>query len=251
MGELLTLRLEEKDKNALALASNLSELPISKVIIPFIEEGTRISLGSILLFHIDRSKVFNKRDLSNFTTMIMEPTRTGEGMIRRSPDEVRNLSPRVVWDFFDLISEARIVKRLEEVMEEISIGMDPSYVTPYFLRTLCFKMGEEYLSSGGSLERLDYQLASEIFYSTMLSDFYRYNAQGTERALTSQLYTHQGMMKDLSKEMVDRYFERTRQRKFQAIEMAAPAKKRGRPPKKNRKSRPPAKVVAKEISSKR
>jgi hypothetical protein len=112
-------------------------------------------------------------------------------------------------------------------------------------------MGEEYLSSGGSMERLDYQLASEVFYSTMLSDFYRYNAQGTERALTSQLYTHQGMMKELSKEMVDRYFERTRQRKFQAIEMASPAKKRGRPPKKKRKSLPPAKVVAKEISGKR
>ncbi len=243
--------MEEKDKKALALSSNLSELPISRVISPFIEEGIRISLGSILLFHIDRSKVFDRRDLSNFTVMILEPTRTGEGMIRRGPDEVRKISPRVVWDFFDLLAEGRVLKRLEEVMDDVKIGMDPSYVTPSFLRTLCYKLGEDYLSSGGSMERLDYQLASEIFYSSMLEDFYRYNALGTERALSSQLYTHQGLMKELSREMVDRYFERTRQRKFQAIELASPPKTRGRPPKKRIKALPPGKVVAKEMTDDR
>jgi hypothetical protein len=215
---------------------------------PFIDEGIRISLGSILLFHTDRSKVFDRRDLSGFTGMMLDPTRSGEGIIRRTPEEVRKISPRVVWDFFDLLAQGKIPKRLEEAMDDVSIGMDPSYVTPAFLRTLCYKMGEDYLAGGGSMERLDYQLASEIFFSNMLESYFRYNAQGTERALSTQMYTHQSLFKEVSREMVDRYFERTRQRKFQAIEMASSPKKRGRPPKKKRKALPPGRVVAKEIS---
>ncbi|MGA1872112.1 MAG: hypothetical protein ACMUHY_00435 [Thermoplasmatota archaeon] len=53
MTGLLTLRLPENEKEALALSSQLSGMPISKVIMPFISEGTKVSLGASLLFRID------------------------------------------------------------------------------------------------------------------------------------------------------------------------------------------------------
>ena len=83
MGDLLTIRLDEREKDALALSSKLSEIPISKIIMPYITEGTKISLGGVLLFLIDRSITFDRRSFDVFTSMMIEPTRTGSASRRR------------------------------------------------------------------------------------------------------------------------------------------------------------------------
>jgi hypothetical protein len=249
MGDLLTLRLDEKDKKALAFSSMLSEMPISKVITPFINEGTNISLGGILLYHIDRAGTFDRRTFENFTSMMIEPTRSGTYSVPpRGIEEVQRSSPRVIRDFFEIASEMKVVERMNSTFDEVKVTMDTSFITPPFLRTLCYSLGEDYIRSGASLERLDYQLCLELFFGKMLEFFYHHNATGTVRALSSELYMHQTMLRELSIEMTNRYTERSRTRKFEAIEVASVSPKRGRPPvKKKRRSGQNRKVLVEEI----
>ncbi len=242
MGDLLTIRLDEREKDALALSSKLSEIPISKIIMPHLMEGTKISLGAVLLILIDRSTTFDKRSFGVFTSLMIEPTRTGPSTsIQKTPSQVRQSSPKVIWDFFEVLHDMEVLIKLNSTLEEVTLKMDTSYITPSYLKTLCYRIGEDYIRSGGNLERLDYQLASDLFFNEMLQGFYHNNATGTARSLSSELYTHQGLFKDLSKDMVNRYTEKTRTRKFQAIEVE-PKKKRGRPKKK--RSKP---LIAEEI----
>ena len=46
MSDLLTLRVPGNEKEALAFSSHLSGMPISKVIMPFLTEGAKVSLGA-------------------------------------------------------------------------------------------------------------------------------------------------------------------------------------------------------------
>ncbi len=248
MGDLLTLRMEEKDKRALALSSTLSEMPISKVIMPYLNEGINTSLGGILLFHIDRSMTFDKRSFNNFTSILIEPTRTGAAQTpARGPEDVERTSPRVIWDFFDILSELKVIEKLNNTFEAVTLSMDTSFVTPAFLRALCFRLGEAYIRSGGNLERLDYQLSNELFFKMMLDEFYQFNATGTTRSLRSELYMHQTRIKDLSLEMVNCYSERSKTRKFQAIEVASDERKRGRPSIKKRRKKIEEVLVVEEV----
>ncbi|MGA1872519.1 MAG: hypothetical protein ACMUHY_02510, partial [Thermoplasmatota archaeon] len=91
-------------------------------------------------------------------------------------------------------------------------------------------------------------LAKEIFFHRMLHFFYRSNAKGTARALSTQWYSKGDLISKIVGEMNDLYNERTESRVVEAIVMTAPRRKRGRPRKKQRKALPPVQgVVAKEL----
>ncbi len=233
MTALMSIRLQEAEKDALALSSLLSEMPVSKLISPFLNEGTKIALGGVLIYHIDRTLIFKRDGFERFIDLLMEPANTsGPFSVQKGPDEVHGMVPKIIWDFFDLLTETKAVQRLNSAMEGVALEMDASFVTPAYLRSFCYTLGDTYISSGGSLERMDYQKATDIFFRRMLHSFYKANARGTARALSTQVYAHSDLLDKLSKELRDLYFERTRSGVLQAIEVTGPPRKRGRPPQK-------------------
>ena len=248
MTGLLTLRLPENEKEALALSSQLSGMPISKVIMPFISEGTKVSLGASLLFRID-SNVFKKDHYRDLIDLVQGTTgRSGQIIPALSLGDRPDLVPRIVWDFFELLVSVKAVPRLNSALEEVHLDMDTSYVDAELMKALCYAIGDSYLSMGGSLESMNYQLAKEIFFHRMLHFFYRSNAKGTARALSTQWYSKGDLISKIVGEMNDLYNERTESRVVEAIVMTAPRRKRGRPRKKQRKALPPVQgVVAKEL----
>ncbi|MGA1866191.1 MAG: hypothetical protein ACMUFK_01850, partial [Thermoplasmatota archaeon] len=110
-------------------------------------------------------------------------------------------------------------------------------------------IGDTYISMGGSLESINYQLASEIFFNRMLYFFYRANAKGTARALTTQWYSKGDLISKIVGEMNERYNEKTGSSVLEAIVVSSPQKRRGRPKKERRRELPPANkgFVAREL----
>ena len=83
----------------------------------------------------------------------------------------------------------------------------------------------------------------------MLQMFYRANAKGTSRALSTQWYANQELVSKIAGEMNDRYMERSGPRSLKAIEVTGKKKKRGRPPKKKKQKLPPGpQIIAREIN---
>ncbi|MGA1819480.1 MAG: hypothetical protein ACMUHU_00575 [Thermoplasmatota archaeon] len=248
MSELLTLRMAENEKEALALSSRLSGMPISKVIMPFISEGAKVSLGAALLFRID-TNVFKRDHFEDFIDLLQGTIKGGGSIFPAAVlDEHPNLIPRIIWDFFDLLVSTKAVQRMNAALEDVHIDMDTGFVNPEFLKVLCHSIGDSYLSMGGGLDSMNYQLAQELFFHRMLHFFYRANAKGTARALSTQWYSKGDLVSKIVGDMNDQYNERTESRVVEAIVVSAPQKKRGRPRKKAKRALPPVKgVVAKEL----
>ena len=248
MSDLLTLRVPGSEKEALAFSSNLSGMPVSKVIMPFIAEGVKVSLGAALLFRIG-TNVYKRDRFEDFIDLLQEPTKKGTSVFSPvGPEEFQNLVPRVVWDFFELLNTTKAVSRLNATLEEVEVEMDTNFITPDLLRTLCYNIGDSYLSMGGNLDSMNFQLANEIFFHRMLHFFYWSNAKGTQRSLSTQWYSKGELVSKIVGEMNDIYSQKAGARVMEAIVVSAPKKKRGRPKKKKRKALPPGpQVVAKEI----
>jgi hypothetical protein len=249
MTDLLTIRLPNNEKEALDFASHLSGMPVSKVILPYISEGTKVSLGALLLFRID-TIVYKKDRLLSFTELIMGPTKKGSPLFSAiGPEEYQSTVPKIIWDFFDLLAETRAISRINVAFEDVQVEIGTDFINPEFLKTLCYTIGDTYLSMGGSLESMNYQLANEIFFQKMAYFFYYANAKGTAKSLTTQWYTHGEVISKILGEMNDRYVERSGSRVMEAIVVSGQKRSRGRPRKKKKKALPPAgpQVVAKEI----
>jgi len=248
LSDLLTLRVPGNEKEALAFSSHLSGMPVSKVIMPFLIEGTKVSLGASLLFRIG-TNVYKRDRYEDFIDLLQEPTKKGTTILApMGPAELQNIIPRVIWDFFDLLVSTKAVPRLNTALEDVHIDMDTGFVNPEFLKLLCHSIGDSYLSMGGGLDSMNYQLAQELFFHRMLHFFYRANAKGTARALSTQWYSKGDLISKIVSDMNDQYNERTEARVVEAIVVSTPQKKRGRPRKKTRRALPPVKgVVAKEL----
>jgi len=249
MSDLLTIRLPNNEKDALAFSSHLSGMPVSKVILPFISEGTKISLGALLLFRID-TMVYKKDRLLSFMELILGPTKKGGSIFSMvGPEEYQSILPKIIWDFFELLVETRAMNRINAAFDEVQVEVGADFISEEFLRTLCYTIGDTYLSMGGSLESMNYQLANEIFFQKMMHFFYRANAKGTAKALTTQWYAHGEVVSQILGEMNDIFVERSGSRVMEAIVVSGQKRSRGRPRKKKRKALPPGigQVLAKEI----
>lgn len=233
MNNIMALRLQEPSRQVLGLCAYLSEMPISKLLNPFLTDGVRTMLGALIVHHIDRKLIFRRDSFGSFTEMLLS---SGSETMGRSsgwdPASMRERVPRVLFDFFEMMGEVKAVPRMNTTFEGITLEMDASYMDPASIRSLCRSLGEAYISSGASLDRLDYQRASELFFHQMVLGFYRANARGTAKALTTQLYAHGDFLERLSRELKDLYSERTRAGVVEAIVVSGTSGKRGRPPKK-------------------
>jgi hypothetical protein len=231
----------------LALTSHLSGMPVSKVIMPFITEGAKVSLGAALLFRIG-TNVYKRDRFEDFIDLLQEPTKKGPSIFSSmGPVELQNVVPKVIWDFFDLLVSTRAINRLNTVLEDVEIELDTSFISPDLLRSLCYAIGDSYLSMGGSLGSMNYQLVIEIFFHKMLHFFYWSNAKGTQKALSTQWYARGDTVSKIVGEMNDQYNEKTGAKVLEAIVVSAPNKKRGRPKKKRKALPPGSQVVAKEL----
>ncbi|MGA1821124.1 MAG: hypothetical protein ACMUIG_01195 [Thermoplasmatota archaeon] len=252
MGNLFTVRLEDKDKEVMNFSSKLSRMPVSKVINPFLKEGARSALGAALLFQIDRSTIVQKQMYRNFLDLIVDPIRLTPGMSDEgSFEEMFKCTPRIVWDFFDLIKEAKVRQKLSAVMKDIEFREEIDFIDTRSLRYISHQLGDIYVTMGGSLSRMDYHLATKTFFHIMLHSYYRNNASGTSKALSSQWYTHQDTVSKIEDELIERYERKVSTKVVEAIEVPVESKIR-KPPEAEVLALPPSEqVVAKVIAERK
>jgi hypothetical protein len=220
MTSLLSIRMESREKEIINFSSKLSRAPISKVLGPFITEGSRIALGAVIIFHIDRSSIYRRSSFNSFLDLLRNsPSREGDLVFDREYERMYSATPRIIWDFFELIHEGKTSERFEKLFKGISFEHGVDYVTPLLLRELCYRLSESYVNNGGSLKRLDYDIAIRNLFDLMLNLHYRNCARGTSKALNTQWYTRQDKVSDLVDEIVSKYYKRMEKRVVEAIEV--------------------------------
>lgn len=249
MGNLFTVRLEDREKEVMNFSSKLSRMPVSKVINPFLHEGARSALGAALLFQIDRSTIVQKQMYRQFIDLIIDPVRMTPGLPEEgSFEQMFKCTPRIVWDFFDLIKEAKVRQKLVAIMKGVEFHEEIDFIDPRALRFISYHLGDQYVTQGGSLSRMDYHLATKTFFHIMLHSYYRNNASGTSKSLSSQWYTHQDIISRIEEELIDRYEKKVRTKVVEAIEVTTESETEAVPAA-GRPALPPSEqVVARVIS---
>jgi len=225
MTELLSIRVNGTTKSSLNLSSNLTEMPISKVLGPFLEESARIALGSAVMFQIDRAGIFQRERFERFVTLLLEPKISGSSLMADlGMEDIRAYSPQIIWDFLELITEEEEKGDFSSIFENIELSSGFFISTP-FLRSITYDLGSVYIASGVGLDKLDYGTATREFFHLMMKHYYRYNARGTAKAINSQWYTHQKDVRRVEAELLDRYLQRTKKRVVQAIVVTEKSRK--------------------------
>ena len=220
MKGLLTIRLKERDKGSISLASRLTGIPSSKMLYPFIEEALRTNLGASLLYMIDRSAPFNRRHFERF----MGALRYANGLSNERdegsvPGNYADITPRVVIDYVLIMREKGLQQKLENAMEGVQISPDMDYIDLVFLSRICRDMGDRYIISGLPLDRLDAKGATRLFFSLMTESYYRNKARGTMKVLNARWYGNQELISKLVEDMASRYEQRYPARVVEAIEV--------------------------------
>ncbi|MCD6111202.1 MAG: hypothetical protein J7K08_05960 [Thermoplasmata archaeon] len=168
------IRLEDDVRAALNLASSLTHTPVSKLISPFIEEGTKVLLGSLLLLMVDREAVIDKKQIQEFVRECTGP----------STKEVRVVPP-LVKRMEDIFSREEVLSELKRAFPQVEFSPSVTLRTKGALRDLLEEMGEEYLRRGGSLRTLDIKIAVDAFFRAFIERFYRSSARGNMEVLLS------------------------------------------------------------------
>ena len=220
MKGLFTIRLKDRDKEAISLSSKITGIPTSKMLYPFIDEGLRINLGASLLYLIDRSAPFNRGKFERF----MDHIRSSKGQQMDPVDgrediQPSDISPRVIIDYIWIMREIRLHQRLEQAMEGIQLSPELDCIELNVLRRLSRDLGERYITSGSPLNRLDAPGATRMFFSLMTEAYYRHNARGTLKTLNTRWYGNQDLISKLVEEMASRYEHKYPARVVEAIEV--------------------------------
>ena len=218
MSKLLSIRMDDREKKLMNFSSKMTRTPVSKLVSDYILDGARISLGSAILFHMDRTTIFSREAYNKFMRFLRSSRSSDSG----SPDEYENLfelSPGIIWDFFDLISEQKAKKRLRSIFEGVEIGEDLDYMEPKLIEDLCRTIGSAYVSEGGSLNKLDRKLALKVCFHQLMHLHYRNNARGTVKTLNSQWYTNRNSLSRMEDDLITRYEKRMERRVVEAVEV--------------------------------
>lgn len=172
------IRLESDIRGVLSLASNLTHSPASKLISPFIEEGAKVLLGSLLLLMVDREAVIDRRMVKD---LIDECT----GAV----DEPLSTTPPIIKRMEEILNREEVQGILRRVFPQVDFSSSPVIQTKGMLRELLKGMGEDYLKRGGSLSTLDMKLAVQAFFTSFLEKYYRSCARGNMDVLLSSWRT--------------------------------------------------------------
>ncbi len=217
MTNLLSIRVSEDIKSALTLSSKLSEAPVSKLMKPFLDEISRISLGASILFHIDRGNAFKRERLERFMKMLIEPSISGSAtLMDLGMEDIRNYSPQIIWDFLKVLERQEGVRSMNEMLDGVKLDGN-FFINTSFLRAISYYMGSSYLTEGGDMKTFDQQLATGRFFHLMLHYYYRHNAIGTTKALNTQWYTHQAGILKIEQTLLNEYIKMTRRPVVEAI----------------------------------
>ncbi len=245
MADLLSIRVSEDIKSALTLSSKLSEAPVSKLMKPYLDETSRITLGASILFHIDRGNPFRKERLERFMRMLIEPSISGSAtLMDLGMEDIRNYSPQIIWDFLKILEKQDGVMLMNDMFDGVEID-GRFFINTSFLRAISYYMGSSYLTEGGGMETLDHQLATRQFFHLMLHYYYRHNAIGTTKALNTQWYTHQAGILKIEQDLLNEYIKMTRRPVVEAI--VVEEKDTNRPHKKRNETRKRAQKIRRKV----
>jgi len=201
--KLFALKIPKKERDAMDLVASETGETLSKMFYPSLKQAIYERLGIVMLYRMRNQNLKGSDEVIN--TLLAAEHVSYESL------------PQILIDFADLMVEERFQHKFKEIFDNIVLVEKGDILGEIDLRDVASKIGKAYLMRSEEIEKIDLDLARNIFFSEMISLYYRQYAVGSLKHLNIQWYQKKHKIANFRESMKEAFLEQVRKEPIEAI----------------------------------
>ena len=200
--KLFALKIPKKERDAMDVIASESGETLSKMFYPSLKQAIYERLGIVLLYRM-RNQNLKGTEIVN---QLLEAEHVSYEAL-----------PQIILDFANLMVEERFQHKFKEIFDNVVLLEKGDILGEIDLRDVASKIGTAYLKRSEDLKKIDLDLARNIFFSEMISIYYRQYAVGSLKHLNIQWYQKKHKIAEFRETMKEAFLEQVRKEPIEAI----------------------------------
>lgn len=183
--KMFAIKVPAKKKEAMDLVARETKRTLANIYYEPLERFIHESLGAVILGKLDEIRG-NVRSVEIVRLLLGNNKGT-------------KITPTAIKDFIEMMTTEGGGRKFKMLFPDLSFSDKSFLLHDIDLHELVENMGREYLERGGNLSTIDIELAHELFFEHMLSNYYSLTAEGsldTLRATWNDNYPKVTMFRD-------------------------------------------------------
>jgi hypothetical protein len=202
--KLFAIKIPENEKNAMDYISEITNNKLSRLFYKPIQDSIYTNLGYILLYKID---LRNTKKIPELHRELF------------SREAISHQTLPIVEDFVRLMLDKDSKKGFWSIFSDLQLNEKDFILYDLDLSEIANYMGKEYLSSYGTFEEIDLNLAREIFFNYMLKTYFNITALGSIKILNQEWTSHVQLINQFQNQLIIKYLNRYQPKKLEAIKV--------------------------------
>ncbi len=163
--KMFAIKVPAKEKEAMDLVARETKRTLANIYYEPLERFVHESLGAVILGKLDEIRG-NDRSVEIVRLLLNNHSGT-------------KFTPTAIKDFIAMMTTEGGGRKFKMLFPDLSFSDKSFLLHEIDLHELVENMGREYLERGGNLSTIDIELAHELFFEHMLSNYYSLTAEGS------------------------------------------------------------------------
>ncbi len=202
--KLFAIKIPENEKIAMDYISNITNNTLSKMFYKPLQEAIFKRLGLILLYKID---LRNSSKISGLNDV----------MLTSRPLSANTLP--IIEDFVNLMLDKNLKKPFWEIFGDVEQNEKDFFLYEVDIEEMAYHLGKKYLENDGDFDKLDLNMARNVFFNYMLETYFNMTAIGSINKLNQRWSNRQPMIKQFQSQILTKYLNKFQPAKIEAIRL--------------------------------
>ncbi len=163
--KMFAIKVPAKEKEAMDLVARETKRTLANIYYEPLERFIHESLGAVILGKLDEIRG-NVRSVEIVRLLLNNRSGT-------------KFTPTAIKDFIEMMTTEGGGRKFKMLFPDLSFSDKSFLLHEIDLHALVEAIGREYLERGGNLSTIDIELAHELFFEHMLSNYYSLTAEGS------------------------------------------------------------------------
>ncbi len=209
---LFAIKMSKSEKKAMDYTSKELSNTLSKIYYPYITQGLYSWLGIIIMYKlelkrpgpIERYLNYFISDEVGFPKSIAPPANT-HGKPMRDIETAQHELPPIIFDFLKILDKKDLKSRFAKVFTKVEFADPEVFLSSLDLNQVSFTLGKQYYHLNKDFSRTDFNLMKNVFFTTMLSEYYQATAVGSIKTLQYAWYNKRTSINAFKNIMIKQY----------------------------------------------
>ena len=192
---LFAIKMSKSEKKAMDYTAKELSNTLSKIYYPYITQGLYNWLGIIIMYKmeikrpgpVERYMNYFISDEAGFPKSIPPPS-GGPGKPLRDLESAKAELPPIVFEFLKIMDKKGLKSRFDTVFANLEFQEPEVFLSSLDLNLMAFDLGRQYYQMNKDFSRTDFNLMKDIFFTTMLNEYFQATAVGSIKTLQYEWY---------------------------------------------------------------